>query len=218
MIEDYFEFATDLQPPYLLGEAGEGWALIWGHLADAFAEGAKEAVRARYPDRGAPDALQAQASDRDTERYPGEAPEGLRRRLREAFEEAHERGTPAGLVAALEAAPGVIEVRYVEAWQVDPSVFWARWWAVVRVSWPVTPGWDAPGLTWDAPGLTWDFLGGEEGAFLLRQARRYRAAHCRAWLVVVSPEAALWDEPGLVWDAPGLVWDAGHSALIEVRG
>lgn len=212
---DFFEWLPEQASPWARGEIGENWWLFWGHLQDGFTEAAKEAVRARFPSLAAPDALQAQAADRNTERYLGEAEASFRVRLAETFDRYQALGTPAGLVAAAEVVPGVLSVDYLESWQIEPSSpLWARWWVLCRVEWPLAPAFDAPGLVWDG-GWTWDFGAVEEQALLLRQLRRYRAAHCKGRLCVATPDAPVFDAPGFVWDG-GWLWDGGKAVMVEV--
>lgn len=214
--DDFFEFTPEQASPWARGEIGENWWLFWGHLQDSFAEAAKEAVRARFPSLAAPDALQAQAADRNTERYLGESESLFRVRLAETFDRYQALGTPMGVIAAAEVVPGVLSVDYLESWQVEPSSpLWARWWVLCRVEWPEAPVFDAPGFVWDS-GWTWDFNAPLEQSFLFRQLRRYRASHCRAWLCVATPDAPIFDAPGFVWDS-GWAWDDGKSIVVEVN-
>lgn len=214
-MSDFYQWQPLQAPAWLAGEAGEGWQLAEGHLKDAATEAAKEAVKARFASTGAPDALQVQASERDDERYPGEALEAFRMRLAEAMPRAVARGTVGGLIEAAEAAAGVLSVDYLEARTVEPSSpLWARWWVLARVTWPLAPVFDESGLLWDG-GWAWDFDALAEAGFLLRQLRRYRAGHCKGHLAIATADAPIFDAPGFVWDG-GWSWDGGHAVTVEV--
>lgn len=213
MALDYCDWQPSLQPPWLCQSQGAAWGQCWGFLKDAWAEGAKQAVSARCASTGAPDALEAQASDRRLERYPTETEAQHRVRLAQSFDRLQLLGTVQGLIDAVLAVPGVASVDYREAYDWDPdSPRWARWWLLVRVAWPKAPTWDDPAMTWDT-GWQWDFNAGESGALLLRQVRRWKAAHTRGVLLLASPDAVVIDDVTRT-DWGGWAWSGSVADLL----
>lgn len=224
--DDFFEWLPEQASPWARGEIGENWWLFWGHLQDSFAEAAKEAVRARFPSLAAPDALQAQAADRGTERYLGESEPAFRVRLAETFDRYQALGTPMGLCEAVAAVPGIIPraptledpypVGYREAWQMDPgSPLWARFWLFLATSWGLPVAWGDAGETWGG-GAMWGLTAPVDAVdFLRRQVRRWRAAHARLEAIVITVGGAVvWGEPDVVWGG-GAVWGAGTVVTLE---
>lgn len=214
MADDYKVWQPDQQPPWLSLTQGEAWGMFWGFLKDGWARASRDATEARYPSRGAPDAVECQAGDHTLERYATESAQQHRQRLAESFDRLQLLGTVQGVIDAAAAVPGVLSVLYREAWEVDPGTpLWARFWVLVRVGWPVAPAFDS-GEVWDG-GWTWDFEAGDAGPFLVRQIRRWKAAHAKGRVIVCSPDAVVFDQPDLVWDG-GWVFDGGQVAEIEV--
>jgi hypothetical protein len=212
---DYWQFQKD-QSPAFVGLEGENWFVFWGHLKDAFAEAAKDAVKARFPSLAAVDALEAQAADRNNERYPAESEELFRVRLAETFDRYQWLGTPPGVIAAVEQTPGVTDVVYREAWQWDPgSPLWARFWVVLATTWELPVAWGDPGETWGG-GRLWGLSTSRESvAFLRRQVRRWKAAHAKcAGLLVKIGDATVWGEPDRTWGG-GRTWGAGKVTVLE---
>ena len=82
------------------------------------------------------------------------------------------------------------------------------------MAWPTAPAWDT-GASWD-DGWTWDFLAGDAGALLLRQVRRWRAAHTRGVLLFATPDAVVTDDASRT-DWGGWAWSGGTVADVEVR-
>lgn len=218
--DDFWFFQRDLAPGPLAGPQGEAWWLLWGHLKDAWTEGAKHAIKARFPSLGAPDALGAAAVDRGTERYPGETEPAYRVRLAESFDRWKSGGTQQGLIDAMAAGQGVSGVDYYEAWQWDPHPDggagwrWARLWLVVRTDWGVAPLCGAPGVDCGPEllcGLTGVSL--DQVDFLRRQRRRWRGAQVQATIILPLGGAVLCGEEGLVCGEP-LVCGEGSVAYL----
>ncbi len=210
---DYWQFQRD-QAPAFVGAEGENWFVFWGHLKDAFTEAAKEAVKARFPSLAAVDALEAQAADRNNERYPAETEALFRVRLAETFDRYAFLGTPAGVTAAAEQVPGVTGVVYREAWQWDPaSPLWARFWLVLATTWEMPATWGG-GATW-GDGSLWGLSAPKASLdFLRRQVRRWKAAHARGKLLIKIGDASVWGEPDLTWGG-GKTWGAGKVTVVE---
>jgi hypothetical protein len=223
-VADYFEWQPSTHPAWLSLTQGEAWGMFWGYLKDAWAEGAKEAVKARHASTGAPDALSEQAGDRGLEQYPNESQATFRVRLAQSFDRLQLLGTVQGLLDAALAVPGVLSVTYREArdvdpdaplWATNPGGLWARWWLLVRVSWPLAAPWDS-GWAWD-DGWRWDFASGEAGPLLIRQLQRWKAAHTRGMVIIASPDAVVTND-----SAPervpfgGWSWSGGQVSDVPV--
>ncbi len=218
--DDFWAWQRDLAPAPLAGPQGEAWWLLWGHVKDGWTEGAKGAVKARFPSTAAPDALGAQAVERGTERYPGEAEPAYRVRLAESFDRWKLGGTQQGLIDAMAAGDGVSSVGYYEAWQWDPHPDggagwrWARLWLVVRADWGTAPICGAPGVDCGPEllcGLTGVSL--DQVDFLRRQRRRWKGAHVQAVIVLPLGGAVVCGEEGLVCGEP-LVCGVGSVAYL----
>lgn len=224
---NYFEWQVEQAPPWFNGTMGEGWWLFWGHLRDGWAEGAKQAVKARFPSTAAPDALQSQAGDRGTERYPAETESAFRVRLAETFDRYLALGTPEGLGAALAAVPGVVPrtptlddpvlVGYREAWQWDAgSPLWARFWVVLATGWGLPSTWGEAGAAWGEGAKKWGIDAPRESLdFLRRQVRRWKAAHAKCEAIIIEIDGAtVWGRPDATW-GEGKTWGAGKVVRLE---
>lgn len=224
MALDFWTFQISQAPTFFAWSAGADWWGLWGQTKDAIAEAAKEAVKARFPSGGAPDALEAQAADRSTERYPTESEAEFRVRLAETFDRCQWMGTPPGVIDAASATPGVGTVSYFEAWEWDPgSPLWARFWLVLGSSWGEAASWDDVGLTFDSDDTTLLFdvtVEQESIAFLRRQVRRWKAAHarCEAAMVLIGDGHVFDESDDLVWgEVDGeLTFDAGDAVALEI--
>lgn len=125
---------------------GIGWARgFWaerffgvtqGLLADWITEGAREAVRARFPSYAAPDALEEIGRETGLARLSVESVAQYRARLRQRWPICEQRGTRQGMLAALAAyasASGLFSAsHFVEEWEWEnPPSYWSRWWVIL---------------------------------------------------------------------------------------
>lgn len=191
---DYAEFESGHAPPWLAGPKGVAWWLVWGHFKDALAEGGKQAIKARMPLLGPPDALPALAEERSLERLPPDSETSWRERLAEAWELWALGGTKQGVLGAVQRI-GLPAVTLEEAYEYDPGdPAWARF----RVSVATPNPWLSDGL-WSDPGFyddggTWDSTASpEEVQRVRRQVRLWKGAHtaCDGVAVELS-DLAIW--------------------------
>lgn len=228
-ILDYAVWQIDKAPAWLSTGAGADWWEFWGDLKDEWARAAKEAIKARFPSLAAYDALECQAFDRTTERYPTETETKFRVRLTETFDRYLWQGTPQGVIDAAAAMPGVEEVTYFEAWEWDAGLDgdewkWARFWVVLDVddTWAEAAVFEADDAeTFDSADTTllFDLRAEQEWlAFLRRQVRRWKAAHarCEAALIVIGDGLVFDENPEELWEGEGLVFDEGDVVALEI--
>jgi len=185
---NFQDFEVELMPPWLRGRWGEAWARAQGLAKDLLAEGAVQAVKARFLRDGPPDALAYAGTDRQIERGPAESDASYRARLRGAFETWRLAGTNKGILTAL-AVIGFTKVAIYENkdWAPgDPR--WWRFWIVVEPPHPFT--------TWmlgDGTKLGTKLLGLDAGGtaaldLFRRVVRKWKAAHttCEHIIIVLS--------------------------------
>ncbi len=122
--------------------AGIGWArgrwaemffgTTQGLLADWIAEGAREAVRARFPSFAAPDALEEVGIETGLPRLVVESVAQFRARLQNRWPISEQRGTRQGMIAALDSyasISGLISAyHFLEEWEFPTVLWWSRWW------------------------------------------------------------------------------------------
>jgi hypothetical protein len=179
----------ELAPPWLRGRWGEAWNGTVGLAMDMVAEGAMQAVKARFI-KGAPsDALPYAGTDRQIERAPGESDDQYRARLLGAFETWRLAGTNKGITTAL-AVIGYPNARVFESHDWFPgNPRWWRFWVVIDpphgfTTWKVG---DGTKLGMKLLGL--DKAGDKSAVDLLRRVvRKWKAAHtvCEKLIVVLS--------------------------------
>jgi hypothetical protein len=99
--DDYVEWQPRKAPTWLQGPMGRAWWEIWGTLKDVLTDRAKAAIKARYPQLGAPDALEAIGHERQLERMPEEDEPTYVARLKNAHEGWHWGGTRKGVYDAI---------------------------------------------------------------------------------------------------------------------
>lgn len=110
---------------------GERWGGVFALLGDFTAEGAREAVYARFPSYAAEDALVHCGRNVTFPQYPTETTAAYRDRVRQAFPLHKQRGTRQGVLAALAAfgLPGALLYEDHE-WDRPPANYWSQWWLV----------------------------------------------------------------------------------------
>lgn len=127
----FSDYEVELAPPWLRGRWGEAWGRASGLVKDLVAEGAMQAVKARFLRAGPPDALAYAGNDRWIERAPGEADAVYRARLLQAFETWRLAGTSKGILRAL-AIIGYPKATIYESHQWFPKdPRWWRFWIVI---------------------------------------------------------------------------------------
>jgi hypothetical protein len=182
------DYMIELAPPWLRGRWGEAWNGTVGLVMDMTAEGAMQAVKARFLKRGPADALPYAGTDRQIERAPGEPDDVYRARLLAAFETWRLAGTNKGILTAL-AVIGYSKARIFEShdwYPIDPR--WWRFWLVIEpphafTSWKLGDG--------TKLGTKLLGLGGAEAKaaldLLRRVVRKWKAAHtvCEKIIIVL---------------------------------
>lgn len=96
----YRDYQKALAPGWLRDEWGEAFLGAFGALKDWLASVAKEAVKARMPRLGPPDAIAELGRERGIERGAAEAEASYRERVRAAWDTWRWAGTPYGVLLA----------------------------------------------------------------------------------------------------------------------
>ncbi len=137
---DVVDYQVSLAPTWLQKGYGEALMLVFGLVADATAEGAREAVAQRFIRFCAADALGLHGKQVQILRAPGETTEQYRVRLQQAWDAWSKAGTGGGILLQLEPA-GIVSATIHEGDSIDPDVpdSWAKWWLEVNEPHPFTP-------------------------------------------------------------------------------
>ncbi len=193
-----------LFPGWMQGPLGGGLALALGHLKDAFAQTARQAVKARFPALAPADALPSIGADRLLERVPFDSDGSYRLRLLAAWDLWAKGGTKTGIEDAI-LNVGYSTVALYDAHTIDLGPgSWARFVVVLLEHawgsdgvWGDPPAW-GDGGTWGSTALL------SEVDLILRQVRLWKGAHARCLNVIVPLSGELWGVP-----PEGLWGDAG---------
>lgn len=201
----YADWLAKVQPPWLHGQRGQGWARALGTALDRAVDAAIDAVQVRHPRYADAAALTAIAHDRAMPIWPGEYEDALRQRLRVAYEFWHTAGTLPGVLLWLRAAgyQAFIREHYLD----DPAI-WAEFSVYL---WPemaayVTDRWNDGVGAWD-DGTPWDYqLVATEVSRIPALLQEVKPAHAKARSVwyIPGPRDA-WDDGG-AWD-DGRTWN-----------
>jgi hypothetical protein len=181
------QYMTELAPPWLRGRWGEAWNGTVGTVLDLVAEGALEAVKARFLRHAPADALPYAGTDRQIERAPSESEVTYRARLLGAFETWRLAGTNKGITTAL-AVIGYPKARVFENHDWFPSdPRWWRFWIVIDPphgfsAWKLG---DGTKLGMKLLGLSTD--GDTKAALdlLRRVIRKWKAAHTTCERIII---------------------------------
>lgn len=128
-MSDFDDYQAELAPSWLSGPWGLLWSRILGVVKQGSVQAAKEAVKARFANLGAPDALLELALDRALDVGFAETQAKLRQRVLDAWATWQKAGTRQGMVDAF-ASVGLVGVEIAEAttspvlqwWQFDLTV------------------------------------------------------------------------------------------------
>ncbi|MBI2388629.1 MAG: hypothetical protein HYV09_03345 [Deltaproteobacteria bacterium] len=182
------QYMIELAPPWLRGRWGEAWNGTVGLAMDMVAEGAMQAVKARFLKQGPADALSYAGTDRQIERAPDESDELYRARLLQAFETWRLAGTNKGILTAL-AVIGYPKARVFESqdwFPKDPR--WWRFWLVIDPPHTFTTWKLGDGTKLGMKLLGLDGPGAKAALDLLRRVvRKWKAAHttCEKLVIVL---------------------------------
>jgi Phage tail protein (Tail_P2_I) len=129
----YVDFARKTEAPWLSRPVGGAFVEANAIVHDVAADGAREAVKARFIGLAPADALPYHAGERLLEQGAGETEDAWRARLLDAWDEWAWAGTPRGLERALELfyEPAAIYEAF-DWYPGDPA--WARFWVVLGPS------------------------------------------------------------------------------------
>jgi hypothetical protein len=100
----YADDQVRVSPPWLQGPNGAAWASALGDLKDSIVTQTVEAVKARFPNESASDALPRIGNERGLPRGVGEPEAQYRARLVAAWEQWAWAGTPYGMLRAFQLA------------------------------------------------------------------------------------------------------------------
>lgn len=132
----------EVVPTWLRGTWGARWFRVLGRLADIIGEGARQAVKARFPKHAPVDALDAIGWERLIDRGPNESDERYRQRVAGPWDVWPYGGTATGIIAALRGfglgSPRVYNHRTSTTpakpynWKFDDNdTNWSRFWVVL---------------------------------------------------------------------------------------
>jgi hypothetical protein len=184
----FSKYMIELAPPWLRGRWGEAWNGTVGLAMDMVAEGAMEAVKARFLKQAPVDALPYAGADRQIERAPGETDDVYRARLLQAFETWRLAGTNKGILTAL-AIIGYPKAKIFEShdwFPKDPR--WWRFWLVIEPPHVFTAWKLGDGTKLGMKLLGLDSAEGTAALDLLRRVvRKWKAAHavCEKLIIVL---------------------------------
>lgn len=189
---DVKDFVQSLAPTWLSKGFGEALMLMFGLIADAHAEGAREATAQRFILHCAADALNLHGKQVQILRAPGETTEQFRARLAAAWEAWSKAGTGGGILLQLEPA-GVTSATIHEGDSIDPDVpaSWAKWWLEVSDPHPFTPPITYGSGRRYGDGALYGFGDGSAIAYTRAVIRKWQPAHvlCTGVLVHFSAPA-----------------------------
>lgn len=193
-----------LFPGWMQGALGGGLALALGHMKDAFAQTARQAVKARFPLLAPADALPSIGADRMLERMPPESEADYRQRLVDAWDAWAKGGTPEGITDAIDLT-GLCTSAVYNTFQIDLGPgSWARFVVVLSGhSWSSDGVWGDPppwgdGGTWGTTALA------SEVDLIRRQVAKWKGAHALCLGIIVPLSGELWGIPlGGLWSDPG---------------
>lgn len=200
-----------LAPGWLRGPLGEGLALAMGHMKDAFAQAARQAVKARFPLLAPADALPSIGADRMLERMPPETEPSYSARLVAAWDAWAKGGTVEGITDAI-ALTGLCTAIVYNTFEADLGPgSWARFIVVLSGHpwsgdgvWGDPPPW-GDGGTWGSTALV------SEVDLIRRQVAKWKGAHALCLGIIVPLGGEIWGiPPGGLWSDPS-TW-GGESA------
>lgn len=218
--------------PWLQGHWGSRWLYMIGLVFDAISEAGKQATKARFIDTAPDDAVPLLGRDHVIESGLDESLDTYRERVGEAWEAWPKAGTEAGLLGQLRAwLPGV-EIALISnrEWSIPPmgrpaspgkvAIAGPDWWSRMYVVIGPQSRWNHDG-TWDDPGV-WDDGGTWDStafSFEIEAAKRmvhnWKAGHEYVpTIIVLTPDAELWDYPQGTWDDPGF-WNDTTLGVIR---
>lgn len=192
------DLIREISPPWLQRKWGERFLYAPGLILDGVMHWALEGMKARFPDKGPPEALALIGRDRLILRGFNEPAESYRARLKRWRIDWRRAGVAFALLEQVKAylfgfdvlmrtvnTKGTWQtvaidgtyaiVRKAGNWDWDgaPATQWSRFWVILYPPaglWVVAAQWDEPGTTWDADATTcWDTTATVEQANSIRQ-------------------------------------------------
>lgn len=231
MSNKYREYMTRLPTvPWFQGFFGSRWLYMIGLTFDALSEATKLATKARFVETAPDDAIPLLGRDNAIEPGLDESLDAYRERVGDAWEVWPQAGTEAGLLGQLRAWLPNTEIALISnrEWSVSPvgrpatgdkvaisgDDWWSRMWVIIgpQTRWDHDGTWAEPG-TWDDGG-TWDSTA---FSFEIEAAKRivttWKAGHEYVpTIIVLTPDAELWDYPQGTWGEPGF-WNDGIGVI-----
>jgi hypothetical protein len=219
---DYKTYLESQLPPWLLDVYGKVLARALGDVKDDLLAQCKEAVKARFPDYAAPDALTQIGVERQIDQGPSESRTSYASRLKGAWETWTYAGTPTGLLNALFYA-GYDTVELVtqkgKHWRRNPTT------GLAFVNFDYAPGytlttqnfWNTFLVHFYALPPAW-VVGGipstssNEANNIRRLISRWKSGHSILARITINNGGVVWGEEGLVWGGfnwgtTAVVWD-----------
>lgn len=201
---DFREYIFQQSPGFLRQKWGARLMGLVGLAADISAEGAQQAIAARFSQSPIfpPDAYALIGSERSMPRFPSETLASYRERVLDAWNAWRNAGTEIGLIDQLSYFPVTAQIYTNADWDWDGDASnWSRFWVVLTDhGWTDDGTWDDPGI-WDDGG-TWDSTASiEEVRSIQALIRQWKPGHMVCVNVVVVLDANAWSPtPTGDWD------------------
>jgi hypothetical protein len=227
-------------PPWLARGNAEKYVYTFGLHLDILGDAVVAAIKLRFPNAYSAESLPLLGRDRKIRRGIGETDATYATRMRRWLDDHARRGGPYAMLAQIFAhyatAPFLVELvsrkGQRHAMAIDGSVtrseisfepddrpdLWSRWWLYYH--WPTAVAadgvWSDPGV-WSDGGVWDSSLTVAEVEDLKLIPTEWNAAHTTGTLVVLSPDAELWDYPVGTWDEPGGIWGEIPAGIAQIR-
>lgn len=201
---DFREYIAQQSPGFLRQRWGARFMGLIGLSSDTIAEGAQQAVAARFTRSPIfpPDAYELIGAERSMPRFPSETLAAYRERVLDAWNAWRNAGTEIGLIDQLSYFPVTAEVYANADWDWDSdSENWSRFWVVLTDhGWTDDGAWGDPGIWGD--GGTWGSSASlEEVRSIQALIRQWKPGHMVCVHVVVVLDENAWSPtPSGDWD------------------
>ncbi|WP_394845196.1 phage tail protein [Pendulispora brunnea] len=215
---DFADRAVEEAPGWLQKPYGRRFLFALGVIKDAVLEGAKIAVKVRFPLLAPSDALDVIGRERGIDKGFYFSDSQYRKQLVNAFGYWRRQGTAAGLIQALGDA-GYRNVQVYENYTgdgIDPSE-WSWFYVQFLPPYPWTVEgvavWDDNAI-WDDDRAWVDPVPPSEAERVRSIIRKLKPSHAKPAGAAFLLSGQLWNAPERIWDA-GLTW-SGVVAQIDV--
>ena len=217
-----YEQSTADRPPSWLRRGR--WAKLWDDtmrfFADLTQEGARQAIKVRFPQYAPVDALAYIGRERMLERHPDASADSFRDRLDGAWTQWQKGGTRAGIRDELEAylAPlGVTNVNVyspnVDGWASDANTTnWSRFWVVIGQPNPWEELVAGPDCIAGPDTVCGTTMTADELRAVRRHVHRWRPGHVLAAELVVLHVTST-DTPGDISANPALRYNPPNATI-----